>query len=756
VQTNAFTYDFSDVPSGVTNLTVCVGNDSPMAGPLELYLRRGNPPTATAWDQTLTVGPAGGCLSLNFSDLPPLSAGRYFIAVFNPGDTPQTIRIDASVAVDTNTVVPSTYSAARPVPIGDDALTYARLLVTNTQPIASVAARLHVDHPRISDMAFTLISPAGTRVSLCQNRGGSSVSGLGGTVLVTNIPTTRVEGGYQATTNVFNVGQNQGTLFVSYDMYNEPDDMRVYYDGTLLYDTGLVPSMNSFSLPFGPGVSTNLVIVMNEGDNANTNTLWEYTATVACPARGYVWFTENTNLAQVPIKFAPSPFVPTGASTDLFYLPEESLAAFVGQNPLGEWQLEMSDTRAGATNPPPQLAIWQLRFTFQNTVPAPIGLTYANPGTNTIPPDQVAPFFVDVPVWATRGTNIVLYASAQVNLLFNQTNPPAGTNAGDTMLVSTTTGGFATLSTGGTPPLVPGARYYLGVQNPGTSNVIAALEIVFDKFVTPLTDGVPFANANSGAGDATDYYLYTVSTNAVRAQFEINGPSADMTLVARKGLPPPTLTNYSYISANPATNDELIVLFNSSSPVPLTAGTWYISAVNVSGEPATYAVRATEFPVYGTNIVITDWQASSSSLCLTWNALAGVEYYVQGKTGVTDTNWVTLSPTVTAADVTATYCVPLPSPYSFFRVHEGLVVVPVIVPVRITSIGVSTNGVLLAWTTPASNQCQVQWTASLVPPAWNTLTNMITQTNGAASFLDDGSQTGGLGGPRYYRLVQLP
>ena len=92
-------------------------------------------------------------------------------------------------------------------------------------------------------------------------------------------------------------------------------------------------------------------------------------------------------------------------------------------------------------------------------------------------------------------------------------------------LLSASTGGFATLSTGGSPPLVPGARYYLGVQNPGTSNVTAALEVVFDIFVTPLTNGVPFLNTNSGAGDATDYYLYTVSTNAVRAQFEINGPS---------------------------------------------------------------------------------------------------------------------------------------------------------------------------------------------------------------------------------------
>jgi hypothetical protein len=498
------------------------------------------------------------------------------------------------------------------------------------------------------------------------------------------------------------------------------------------------------------------VIIMNQTPSSDTDDLWEYTATVAGPAPGYVWFTENTNLAQVPIKFAPLPFVPTGANTDLYYLPEESLTAFIGQNAFGDWQLEMWDTRAGATNPAPQLVAWQLRFTFQNTVPVPVGLTYANPGGNTIPPGQVAPFFVDVPPWATRVTNILLSASGPVNLLFDQTNPPTGTNAGDAALLSASTGGFATLGTDGSPPLVPGARYYLGIQNPGTSNVTAALEAVFDIFVNALTNGVAFFSTNSDAGDATDYYLYTVTTNAVRAQFEINGPTADMTLVARKGLPPPTLTSYTYISANPGTNDELIVLFDSSSPVPLTPGDWYISAVNVSGGPATYAIRATEFPVYGTSIVITNCQAFNNSLCLTWTALAGVEYYVQGKAAVTDTNWVPVSPTVTASDVLASYCVPLPSPCHFFRVHEGLVLVPVIVPVSISRITMSTNGALLGWTTPASNQFEVQWTASLFPPAWNTFTNLLTATNGGASFLDDGSQTGGLDGPRYYRLEQVP
>ena len=81
---------------------------------------------------------------------------------------------------------------------------------------------LLVNHPRVSDMVFTLISPSGTRVLLFENRGGATTNGLGGMVLRTNIFPTRSAGDYIANTNVLHVGRNQGTLFVDYDFYAEP------------------------------------------------------------------------------------------------------------------------------------------------------------------------------------------------------------------------------------------------------------------------------------------------------------------------------------------------------------------------------------------------------------------------------------------------------------------------------------------------------------------------------------------------------
>jgi hypothetical protein len=129
---------------------------------------------------------------------------------------------------------------------------------------------------------------------------------------------------------------------------------------------------------------------------------------------------------------------------------------------------------------------------------------------------------------------------------------------------------------------------------------------------------------------------------------------------------------------------------------------------------------------------------------------------VQGKPGLGQTNWTTVSPTLTAVDVLTTYCVSLASTNRLFRVAEGLVVTPYFPPVYIRRVALETNGVLLEWSAPTNTHFQAQWTPSLFAPAWMAFTNILSSTNGEFSFLDDGSQSGGLAGPRYYRLEQLP
>jgi hypothetical protein len=76
-------------------------------------------------------------------------------------------------------------------------------------------------------------------------------------------------------------------------------------------------------------------------------------------------------------------------------------------------------------------------------------------------------------------------------------------------------------------------------------------------------------------------------------------------------------------------------------------------------------------------------------------------------------------------------------------------------PPTITNITHTNNAVLIEWSGPTTAQYQVQW-KSVLAQTWNSFTNTISSPTGQFAFLDNGSQTGGLGATRFYRLVQLP
>jgi hypothetical protein len=227
-------------------------------------------------------------------------------------------------------------------------------------------------------------------------------------------------------------------------------------------------------------------------------------------------------------------------------------------------------------------------------------------------------------------------------------------------------------------PLTPG-RWYLGVLNASVAPVdytVLVTELTNLPNIITLTNGIPYYNANPGPAGAADYYRYVVTGIVARAQFEINGPTADMTLLARKGLPLPNLSSYDYLSDNPGTNDELIVVLANSLPVSLSGGSWYLAALNDTGVAATYSIKATHWADTGRPIVITGLTTVSNLFCLTWSSLPGVHYYVEALPTLSDTNWTVVSPTITAVGSQTTWCLALPSNYHYFRVREGLRLVP--------------------------------------------------------------------------------
>jgi subtilisin-like proprotein convertase family protein len=955
---NSAYFDFVDVPPGVTNLTITVNISSSTPTPVELLLRRGDFPTLSLFDKETQINPPGGSLSLTKYDSPPLNAGRYYFEVFNSSPTPVTVTIYKSLQYDLNPQAPYQFLSRGNEPIPDDAVSYSTNSVGIKSAVEAAQVGVRIDHPRVSDLVLTLVSPKGTRVLLAENRGGLSTNGYGSGYNLTNFAPVSAYG--FPSTNLINTGTNQGSLLITYDFFSVPDTMHVYYGGVRIFDSGLLSGSGSFTVDYGPGTSTSVTIIMNEGGDPN-QIEWDYTVTGLEREINYAVFSEDTNFATVPIKFATPPFgstnfttvsnvlvstfdaatpgdylvsatvdgwqvlsnqvsvvadptnalslsnflalgngrisrvlptvtgrkytlsyatrgpgivsfwraegqgndnvgantailtnvsfsagevgqafqfngsssfgripaspslnvgtgpglsidcwinphdlssnqalvewntgnnfgahlwisqptqffgsgtgcvyanlivapfinaqrsltsgagilttnkfqhvaltydkrsgiavlycngvavatqnlgsftpettpdlylgrrpsndptgpynglmdevsvynralsaseikaiytdgstgkfdptaaLPTslaeaqvtisGVSTNIvfgantnwqvttvqfvapqdncvleidgiepgmlldnftltesvpvayYYLPEESLAKVVGENAQGDWLLEVLDNRAGATNPPPTLVSWQLSLTLDTVVPYAIPLSHAIPQTNTVQPYTTQYYAVDVPAWAGFATNTLFNVSGgNVNLLFNQGTEPVAGNAGNlTLLANTGSGGVALLATNGTTPILqPGERYYLGVQNTGTTPVSFSIEVDFN--ITPLTNGIALTNSLAAIG-LPRYYQYDVSTNAIAVAFELLQPNGNVELVASKGPPLPDQARFAYLSANPGTNNQLILVLTNSAPVSLSPGRWYLGVFNNDVNTVTYAIRATE------------------------------------------------------------------------------------------------------------------------------------------------------------------
>jgi hypothetical protein len=86
-----------------------------------------------------------------------------------------------------------------------------------------------------------------------------------------------------------------------------------------------------------------------------------------------------------------------------------------------------------------------------------------------------------------------------------------------------------------------------------------------------------------------------------------------------------------------------------------------------------------------------------------------------------------------------------------------IVLAPITNAVPFSSFAFTTNGFQLQWNAGTTNLFQVQWTTNLLPVInWNTFTNILGSISGIFTFTDDGSQSGGLGGMKFYRLIEYP
>ena len=391
-------YDYIIVPVGTTNLLVVATNETPPYNQgIQLAIQYGTLPDTNNNLAIVTLDQGGPPPGNSISIQNP-APGIYWVGLFNPSASDVSVLWGYFLSFDTSALTKVAYlSTDTPLPLLDDAITTSPAAVVNygltnstihvprTDIIQGFSVGLRVDHPRISDLVFTLIDPSGNRYLLMENRGNTSAN-CGATVITTNIVNVTANGNWQPNTNIVNVGFTSGIFPITYNFYTAPDEMWVYY-GTnvtpslLIYDTGYInnppnpvgpPSAQNtlpetFSVVFPPACvpanSTYITIVMNQNATTPRGTAWVYTAGGVLTNYEYLSFTEDTNLTTTPIKFAPTPFVPLTPG-NFYYQAEQSLTPLNGTSAYGDWQLEVLDNRTGANIPTPVLQSWELEFTF--------------------------------------------------------------------------------------------------------------------------------------------------------------------------------------------------------------------------------------------------------------------------------------------------------------------------------------------------------------------------------------------------------
>jgi subtilisin-like proprotein convertase family protein/sugar lactone lactonase YvrE len=367
-------YDYVDVPAGATNLTIAATNVSTAAeggadlfNPPLMVIKFGSEPTLTNADKgpvALVYGtPPGNSLSVGPTDVPPIQPGRYWVGITNQSNNPQDVYVIATILPVNPFGTPVDFSSSGAVPLLDDAVTVSSnssIRISTNLPIVSVNVGIRVDHPRISDLVFHLISPDGTRILLMENRGGDTTNGAGATIVVTNIFSGTATGGPAAQTNFYNLGETAGTVPITYDMFTIPDQMTVYYSTNATpanlitnFFTSYNGTINISFPPTGvPATSTYLTVVMNE-TNHPASTAWTYTIGGVQTNYLYLMFTDDTNLTTTPIKYAVPPFVPNTAFSNAWSDSFETYPTgiYSPTKPFGGWTVRTNQV-AIVTNPP--------------------------------------------------------------------------------------------------------------------------------------------------------------------------------------------------------------------------------------------------------------------------------------------------------------------------------------------------------------------------------------------------------------------
>jgi hypothetical protein len=172
-----------------------------------------------------------------------------------------------------------------------------------------------------------------------------------------------------------------------------------------------------------------------------------------------------------------------------------------------------------------------------------------------------------------------------------------------------------------------------------------------------------------------------------------------------------------------------------------------LSNYNVTVNDGTLTITTTTAPT-----ILSIVPVAKTNMIITWTSVSNSVYRVQYKADLASTNWISLTPDVTATGSTASYTDhPAGAPQRYYRILL-VSTSPVIAPVIQTLVGAGTTNVVIAWSTISNRTYHLQYKTNLTSAAWSDLSPDVTATGSTASFTDHpvGARQ------RYYRVALLP
>ncbi len=577
-------------------------------------------------NQALLPGAPGSLtLGLDAWSDPPGQPGLWRARLRNDGMDPAVVSMNPVLAQDPGHDPYTRVRMGNPRMIIDDGLTVCDIPVTNLGAIHYVEAGIRAEHGRLGDLAFTLKSPTGTRVPLQWRRGGLSTNGMGCDIIATNIFPVDSAGGWGVASNTLNLKKTSGVVALRYSFWDIPDWMQVYYETNLIFDSGLTSGSGETNITYGPGQSTALTVVMNEGDNSDPETAWFYSLSSTAPDYGFLTFSDL--FAEPRVKFAVPPFnCDPQSGAELRLQPEARLSGFAGEPAAGVWRLEIEDG-FGGPQASGQLVGVELAFILYNPVGRPLQMSNAAPLIVSLSPLQTRWIEVQTSLWTQQVTNCITGANLPLTLFFSTNTPGEGMPPDATPLLVNVQAGCVVLDPFTAPSFIPGSKIYFALQNTNSAFVNVSMEARLMPHVEPLVNSVVRQRVGLHE-DGCDFYKFIVSKFSQRVRFLVQGLTGDAALLARRGLPLPDYLTFEAKSDDPGSEVQCIDLKMSDVPVVLAPGTWFLAVTNKSGVMQDYQIQARQWLEPGDPIVLSVQSLTEGLIYLSWNSLPGVQYRV--------------------------------------------------------------------------------------------------------------------------------